>query len=65
MLVSNLNVLMEKRNITLSELSKETGIKVSTLERYKNNTIKKIYFLTANKLCKALDCDITELFSKE
>lgn len=62
MLTCKLLEIMAQKNINLKELSKISGIKIQTLEKYYYNKIKKINFKTLNKLCKALKCTISSLF---
>lgn len=64
MLKCDLNKLLVKKKITLRELSNKSNIKISTLEKYNNNTIRKLHFSTINKLCKVLECDFNDLFGK-
>ena len=58
-----LKQVMEKTGKNVKELSKETGISIQTIEKYCNNEIYYVYFKTLNKLCMALNCDTTDLFS--
>ena len=52
----NLNVMMAKRNIGLSELAEKVDITNANLSILKNNKAKAIRFSTLDALCKALDC---------
>ena len=52
----NLNVMMEKRNIGLSELAEKVDITNANLSILKNNKAKAIRFSTLEALCKALSC---------
>lgn len=52
----NLNVMMAKRNIGLSELAEKVEITNANLSILKNNKAKAIRFSTLEALCKALSC---------
>ncbi|MBF1006725.1 MAG: helix-turn-helix transcriptional regulator [Lachnospiraceae bacterium] len=52
----NLNVMMAKRNIGLSELAGKVDITNANLSILKNNKAKAIRFSTLEALCKALSC---------
>ena len=43
--------------------AKETGIAQSTLSNLCANKTSKIDFLVLEKICNALDCDITDIIS--
>ena len=55
-IVINLDVVMAKRKIGLTELSKEVDITMANLSILKNNKAKAIRFSTLDAICKALDC---------
>lgn len=52
----NLDVMMAKRKMGLTELSKEVDITMANLSILKNNKAKAIRFTTLDAICKALDC---------
>ena len=52
----NLNVMMAKRYIGLSELAGKVDITNANLSILKNNKAKAIRFSTLEALCKALSC---------
>ena len=52
----NLNVMMAKRNIGLSELADKVDITNANLSILKNNKAKAIRFSTLEALCRALSC---------
>ena len=68
MIIVNLDVMMAKRKISLSELSKKTGITISNLSVLKTNKAKAIRFSTLEAICNALKCqpsDLLEFRSEE
>ncbi len=61
----NLDVMMAKRKIGLTELSKEVDITMANLSILKNNKAKAIRFTTLDALCKALHCQPGDLIEYE
>ena len=56
MIVVNLDVMMAKRKMSLSELSEKVDITLANLSILKNNKAKAIRFSTLDAICKALNC---------
>lgn len=52
----NLDVMMAKRKMGLTELSKEVDITMANLSILKNNKAKAVRLSTLDAICKALDC---------
>ena len=52
----NLDVMMAKRKMGLTELSDKVGITLANLSILKNNKARAIRFSTLDAICKALDC---------
>ena len=50
----NLNVMMAKRRIGLTELSDKVGISLANLSILKNNKARAIRFSTLDAICNAL-----------
>ena len=61
MIVINLDVMMAKRKISLNELSEKVGISLANLSILKNNHAKAIRFSTLEAICKALECDVSDI----
>ena len=55
-IVINLDVMMAKRKIGLTELSKEVDVTMANLSILKNNKAKAVRFSTLNAICRALHC---------
>lgn len=55
-IIINLDVMMAKRKIGLTELSKEVDITMANLSILKNNKAKAIRLSTLNAICKTLNC---------
>lgn len=61
MILINLDVMMAKRKMSLSELSEKVGITLANLSILKNNKAKAIRFSTLDALCRALDCRVEDI----
>ncbi|MBO7255639.1 MAG: helix-turn-helix transcriptional regulator [Paludibacteraceae bacterium] len=56
MIVVNLDVMLAKRKMSLSELSVRVGITIANLSVLKTGKAKAIRFSTLNAICEVLDC---------
>nr|WP_311487975.1 helix-turn-helix transcriptional regulator [uncultured Helcococcus sp.] len=68
MIVVNLDVMLAKRKMTVTELSEAVGITISNISILKNNKAKAIRLETLNAICRELDCqpgDIIEYVKDE
>ena len=61
MIILNLDVMMARRRISLGELSERVGITQANLSILKNNKAKAIRFSTLDALCRALNCQPSDL----
>ena len=61
MIIVNLDIMMAKRKMSLNELSERTGITLANLSILKNNKAKAIRFSTLEVICKALNCQPSDL----
>lgn len=52
----NLDVMLAKRKMTLTQLSEEVDITLANLSILKNGKAKAIRFSTLEKICEVLDC---------
>lgn len=67
-IIVNLDVMMAKRKISLTELAGQVDITLANLSILKNNKAKAVRFSTLESICKALDCqpgDILEYVPDE
>jgi Predicted transcriptional regulator len=55
-IIINLDVMMAKRKMSLSELSARVDITLANLSILKNSRAKAIRFSTLEAICRALDC---------
>lgn len=56
MILINLDRMLEKRKMSVTELSEIVGITIANISILKNNKAKAIRFSTLESICKALDC---------
>ncbi|CAM4395481.1 helix-turn-helix transcriptional regulator [Paenibacillus phoenicis] len=54
--IINLDVMLAKRKMSVTELSEKVGITMANLSILKNGKAKAIRFSTLEAICKALDC---------
>jgi putative transcriptional regulator len=67
-IVINIDVMLAKRKMSVTELSEKVGITMANLSILKNEKAKAIRFSTLEAICKALDCqpgDILEYKNNE
>ena len=55
-IIVNLDVMMAKRKISLTELANQVDLTQANLSILKNNKAKAIRFSTLEAICKELDC---------
>ena len=67
-IIVNLDVMLAKRKMTLSQLSEQVDVTIANLSILKTNKAKAVRFSTLEAVCKALDCqpgDILEYVPEE
>ena len=68
MLIVNLDVMLAKRKMSVTELSERVGITLANISILKNGKARAIRFSTLDAICKALNCqpgDILEYREEE
>jgi putative transcriptional regulator len=66
-LIVNLDVMMARRKMSLTELSERVGITMANLSILKKGKAKAVRFTTLEAICEILDCqpgDILEYVSE-
>ena len=61
MIIINLDVMMAKRKISLTELSEQLGMTMANVSNFKNHKVKAFRFSTLDALCRILDCQPGDL----
>lgn len=67
-IIINIDVMLAKRKMSVTELSERVGITIANISILKNGKAKAIKVDTLNKICKALECqpgDILEYVEDE
>ncbi len=62
MIVCTLDLMLAKRKMSLTELSRKVGITLPNLSILKTGKAKAIRFETLARLCQVLDCQPGDLF---
>ena len=60
-IIVNLDVMLARRKMTLSALSKAMGITLANLSILKSGRAKAVRFSTLAAICQALDCQPADL----
>lgn len=60
-IVVNLDVMLAKRKMSLTELSERVGITMSNLSILKKGKAKAIRFTTLEIICEVLDCQPADI----
>jgi putative transcriptional regulator len=55
-IVVNLDVMLARRKMSLTELSETIGITIANLSVLKSGKAKAVRFTTLESICKVLDC---------
>ena len=56
MIIVNLDVMLAKRKMSLTELSEAVGLTLANLSVLKTGKARAVRFSTLDAICKALDC---------
>ena len=67
-IIINIDVMLAKRKMIVTELSERVGITMANISILKNGKAKAIKLSTLNSICKALNCqpgDILEYVEDE
>lgn len=55
-IVINVDVMLAKRKMSVTELANQVGITLANISVLKNGKVKAIRLSTLEAICKALDC---------
>ncbi len=56
MIVINIDVMLAKRKMSVTELSEKVGITLANMSVLKTGKAKALKLTTLNEICKALEC---------
>jgi putative transcriptional regulator len=60
-IIINLDVMLARRKMRLTELSEQVGITMANLSNLKTGKARAIRFTTLDAICEALDCQPGDL----
>lgn len=60
-IVVNLDIVMARRKMSLTELSERVGLSMTNLSLLKNGKVRGMRFATLDALCRELDCQPGDL----
>lgn len=63
MITINLDIMLAKRKMSLTELSQAVGITMANLSILKNGKAKAVRFSTLAAICQVLDCQPGDLLA--
>ena len=61
MIVVNIDVMLAKRKMSVTELSERVGITIANMSVLKNGKAKAIRVSTLNEICKVLQCQPADI----
>lgn len=61
-IIINIDVMLAKRKMSVTELSEKVGITMANISVLKNGRAKAVKLDTLNKICRTLDCQPGDLF---
>ena len=65
MIIVNLDVMMARRKMGLTELADKVGITLANLSILKNNRARAVRFSTLDAICKALNCKLSDIVTDQ
>ena len=60
-IIVNLDVMLAKRKMSLSQLSEQVDVTIANLSILKTNKAKAVRFSTLDAICRTLDCQPGDL----
>ena len=64
-IIVNLDVMLAKRKMSLTELSEKVGITMANLSILKTGKARAVRFSTLDAICKALNCQPGDILEYE
>lgn len=62
-IITNLDILLARRKMTLSELAERVGVSIVNLSKLKTGKSRAIRFSTLDAICEVLDCQPGDIIS--
>ena len=64
MIKIHLSKILGERRWTQADLARKTGIRSATINEWYHELIERINLEHLDKICEALDCDITDIIER-
>ncbi|MCC6291790.1 MAG: helix-turn-helix transcriptional regulator [Bryobacterales bacterium] len=64
-IIINIDVMLAKRKMSVTELASKVGITLANISVLKNGKAKAVRFSTLEAICKALDCQPGDILEYE
>ncbi|WP_271077640.1 helix-turn-helix domain-containing protein [Aurantiacibacter sp. MUD61] len=61
-IITNLDVVMAQRKVSLKELAERVGISATNLSLLKTGKVNGVRYRTLNAICRELDCQPGDIF---
>ncbi len=61
MIVINIDVMLAKRKMSVTELTEKVGLTMANVSLLKNGKVKAIKLSTLNKICEVLNCQPADI----
>lgn len=65
MIVVNIDVMLAKRKMRVTELSEKVGISLTNISLLKNGKVKGMKFETLDRICDVLECQPGDILEKK
>jgi putative transcriptional regulator len=65
MIKINIDAMLVKRKMSVTELTEKVGLTMTNISLLKNGKVKGLRFATLEKICEALDCQPGDLLEYE
>ena len=64
-IITNIDVMLAKRKMSVTELADRVGITIGNISRLKKGNVKGIRYSTLNKICQILECKPGDILDYE
>lgn len=61
MIIINIDVMLAKRKMSVTELTNRVGLTMANVSLLKNGKVKAVRLSTLNKICEVLDCQPADI----
>jgi len=65
MIIVNLDVMLAKRKMSVTQLSQQVGITMANISILKNGRAKAVKLETLDRICRVLDCQPGDILEYE